>query len=61
VAGENKTPRVVTKARNAWYNLTQSERVFYNQIAAANGLPGIYLFASMYVMAVRGGALGQLE
>ena len=55
VAGETKTPRVVARARNAWYNLTQGERAFYDQIAAAKGLPGIYLFVSRYVKAVRGG------
>ena len=55
MAGETKTPRVVARARIAWYNLTEGERAFYEQIAAAKGLPGIHLFVSRYVTAVRGG------
>jgi hypothetical protein len=52
---QTKTPRVVARAKKAWYNLTGDERQFYNQIAEAKGLPGIYLFMSRFVMALRKG------
>lgn len=53
--GRTKTPRLVARARKAWYDLTEDEKAFFNQIAAREGLPGIYLFETRYVRAVRRG------
>lgn len=53
--GHAKTPRLAARARKAWYDLSEDEKAFFNQTAAAKGLPGIYLFETRYVRAVRRG------
>jgi len=55
VRPQTKTPRVVARAKKAWYDLTQDERIFYNEIASTKGIPGIFLFVNRYMMAVRKG------
>jgi hypothetical protein len=55
VWGHAKTPRLVARARKAWYDLAEDEKALFNQTAAAKGLPGIYLFQNRYIKAVRRG------